>query len=286
MITLFKGDDTHGQLGKKCFIKFHCDDAVDMTNVRVRFNLINIITKDFENVHDGDELEIFVSHQDARKLPLGVTHGKLWGEDSSGKIRTFANRIPFIVTTDLRKVYGSDGLDSVDVHVYSSVDWDSVANKPTLFPSKVSMVEGLEEALAQAGKVKTVNGEPPDDSGNISIDIPTAKVTSVNDKTGDVVLSAEDVGTYDSDTIDDKISQSAAHYLTRRTGAEGRYSYPQFATHAELSAAKAAHTEENPQFFYGAEGHTPDKNDYCVVLADETHNGSTTRYAFRRRVGR
>lgn len=61
MITLFKGDDTHGQLGKKCFIKFHCDDAVDMTNVRVRFNLINIITKDFENVMMATSLR-FSSH--------------------------------------------------------------------------------------------------------------------------------------------------------------------------------------------------------------------------------
>lgn len=316
MITLFKGDDTHGQLGKKCFIKFHCDDAVDMTNVRVRFNLINIVTKDFENVHDGSELEIFISHQDARKLPLGVTHGKLWGEDSSGKIRTFANRIPFIVTTDLRKVYGSDGLDSVDIHVYASVDWDSVANKPTLFPSKVSMVEGLEEALKQAGKVKTVNGQLPDENGNIEIELPSCKVTSVNGKDGYVELTSKDipyggegasnveaaieqntqaavdnanaidsleqqVGELKSDTytkgeVDEMITQNAAHYLTAKVGG----AFVQFATHAALAAAKAAHTEANPQFWYGDDPHTPDKNDYCVVLDDETHGHATTRYMF------
>ena len=316
MITLFKGDDTHGQLGKKCFIKFHCDDAVDMTNVRVRFNLINIVTKDFENVHDGSELEIFISHQDARKLPLGVTHGKLWGEDSSGKIRTFANRIPFIVTTDLRKVYGSDGLDSVDIHVYASVDWDSVANKPTLFPSKVSMVEGLEEALKQAGKVKTVNGRSPDEKGNIEIELPSCKVTSVNGKDGDVEIMAHDIpfggegtsnietaieqntqaavdnanaidsleqqvgelksDTYTKNEVDERISQNAAHYLTAKVNGE----FVQFATHAALAAAKAAHTEANPQFWYGDDSHTPDKNDYCIVLDDETHGHATTRYMF------
>lgn len=325
MITLYKGDDTQGQLGKKCIIKFHCDDAVDMTNVTVRFNLLNIVTKEFTNVNDGDELEVFVSHIDSRKLPLGIVYGKLWGEDSSGKIRTFANRIPFKLTTDLRCVYGSDGLDSVDIHVYSSVDWDSVANKPTLFPSKVSMVEGLEEALKQAGKVKTVNGQSPDENGNIEIELPSCKVTSVNGKDGDVELTAHDIpyggegasnvetaielnkqaavdnaeaidsleqqvgelksDTYTKSEVDDKINQSAAHYLTKRAGTEGHYTYQQFATHADLAAAKAAHTEDNPQFFYGAEGHTPDKNDYCIVLADEEHKteagvAPTTRYVF------
>lgn len=320
MITLYKGDDTAGQLGKKCIIKFHCDDVVDMSNVTVRFNLLGIVTKEFTNVLDGDELEVFVSHIDSRKLPLGIVYGKLWGEDSSGKLRTFANRIPFKLTTDLRCVYGSDGMDSVDVHVYASVDWDAVANKPTLFPSKVSMVEGLEEALKQAGKVKTVNGQSPDENGNIEIEIPSAKVDSVNGKTGDVELTAQDIpyvgegasdvetaieqnaqaigenadaidsleqqvgelhtNTYSKSEVDDKINQSAAHYLTKRAGTVGHYTYPQFATHADLAAAKAAHTKENPQFFYGDEDHTPDKNDYCIVLADETHSGATTRYMF------
>ena len=85
---------------------------------------------------------------------------------------------------------------------------------------------------------------------------------------------------YTNDEIDNKINQFAAHYLTKRTGSEGSYSYPQFATYADLSNAIQTHTAENPQFFYGDEGHTPDKNDYCVVLSDETHDNTTTRYSF------
>lgn len=112
------------------------------------------------------------------------------------------------------------------------------------------------------------------DEGEISIDEEVVAVKS--DLNG--VLKEGDV--YSNDEIDDKINQFAAHYITKRTGSAGAYSYPQFATHADLAAAKAAHTAENPQFFYGDEGHTPDKNDYCVVLADETHDGKTTRYAF------
>ena len=85
---------------------------------------------------------------------------------------------------------------------------------------------------------------------------------------------------YTNDEIDNKINQFAAHYLTKRTGSEGSYSYPQFATYADLANAIQTHTAENPQFFYGDEGHTPDKNDYCVVLSDETHDNTTTRYSF------
>ena len=110
--------------------------------------------------------------------------------------------------------------------------------------------------------------------GWISIDQEVVAVKS--DLNG--VLREGDV--YSNEEVDNKINQFAAHYLTKRAGTEGSYTYPQFATRADLDAAKATHTAENPQFFYGDDGHTPDKNDYCVVLADETHGGKTTRYAF------
>lgn len=167
MITLYRGDDTGGQLGKNVKIAFHCDDAVDMDGVTVRFNLLDVVAKEWTNVHDGDILEIFVTHEQSGRLPLGLIFGKLWGEDSSGKIRTFANRLPIIVTNDLRKAYGSDGLASQDIHVYSPVDWDAIANKPTLFPSKIELVDGLSEALD--GMVKSVNGKTADSAGAITL---------------------------------------------------------------------------------------------------------------------
>ena len=45
MITLYRGDDTGGQLGKNVKIAFHCDDAVDMDGVIVHFSLLDVITK-------------------------------------------------------------------------------------------------------------------------------------------------------------------------------------------------------------------------------------------------
>lgn len=88
--------------------------------------------------------------------------------------------------------------------------------------------------------------------------------------------TASDVGAYTTTEVDERISQNAAHYLTANVGG----AFVQFATHAALAAAKAAHTEANPQFWYGDDPHTPDKNDYCIVLDDETHGHATTRYMF------
>lgn len=75
--------------------------------------------------------------------------------------------------------------------------------------------------------------------------------------------------------VNDKINQFAAHYLTKMDNS-------QFATHAELAAAKQALIDDptTPQFKYGDAAHIPDKNDYLIVVADETHDGKTARYSF------
>lgn len=83
---------------------------------------------------------------------------------------------------------------------------------------------------------------------------------------------------YSKEEVDDKITRFVAHYLTAKDSSTGRM-IP-FANHAALVYAKTHHTDENPQFFYAGEPFTPTKNDYCVVLADETVNDKTTRYSF------
>lgn len=235
MITLYKGDDTSGQLGKNVKVVFHCDDAVDMDGVTVKFDLLGIVKKSFENVHDGDELDIFISHTESRKFPLGVIFAKVWGEDASGKIRTFANRIPICVTFDLRKVYGTDGLDSQDIYVYSSVEWDSIANKPTVFPSSVEEVEGLQTALDE------INEKIPEDA-------------STENQLAD------------KEWVDQEIDRVAAYYIT--SDAQGN----PFQTRAALLNAET--------YYSGGSPRTPTRNDYAIVLADETHDDTEWRYIY------
>ena len=393
-VTIFRGDDTGGQLGKTIVINFHCGDTVNMEGVVVTFVLGGFYEKEFRNVHDGDRLEIFMTHEQTAMLPLGVSFGKLYGTDASGKIRTFSNRIPIRVTNHVCEAYGNSEDTEIDVTISNAIAWDSIFGKPDTFPPSEhrhqksdiddlendlqtlsdgvkSAIEAAEAAKTEAAKgVRTVNGKAPtggsvkivlddlaDKDGNIEttktimvsrdggeshvavalysdliseIDThnndgaahPKLMTTIANnfatktevggkyDKTGgpisgDVSISgslsltgsapkitanqkdfsfptesgklarAEDY--YTTAEVDNKITTFVAHYLT---GKDSTGHFVPFATRAALDYAKQHHTEEDPQFFYAGEPFTPTKNDYCVVLADETVGGKTARYSF------
>ena len=393
-VTIFRGDDTGGQLGKTIVINFHCGDTVNMEGVVVTFVLGGFYEKEFRNVHDGDRLEIFMTHEQTAMLPLGVSFGKLYGTDASGKIRTFSNRIPIRVTNRVCEAYGDSEDAEIDVTISNAIAWDSIFGKPETFPPSEhrhqksdiddlendlqtlsdgveSAIEAAEAAKTEAAKgVRTVNGKGPTD-GNVKIvlddlankdgNIETTKTIMVSrdggeshvavalysdliseidthnnsvaahtelmgavarnyatktevekkyDKTGgpiggDVSISgslsltgsapkitanqkdfsfptesgklarAEDY--YTMAEVDNKITTFVAHYLT---GKDSAGHFVPFATRAALDYAKQHHTEEDPQFFYAGEPFTPTKNDYCVVLEDETVEGKTARYSF------
>lgn len=141
---------------------------------------------------------------------------------------------------------------------------------------------GGEGGIPEGNFVKSVNGELPVNS-NIDVD----KLAYTNDDEEEAWITGKTIADSlnnideqlekkaDIDDVNDKINQFAAHYLTKMNG-------NQFATHAELAAAKQALIDDpdTPQFMYGDEAHIPDKNDYLIVVADELHNGKTTRYAY------
>ena len=191
-VTIFRGDDTGGQLGKTIVINFHCGDTVNMEGVVVTFVLGGFYEKEFHNVHDGDKLEIFMTHEQTAMLPLGVSFGKLYGTDASGKIRTFSNRIPIRVTNRVCEAYGSAEESEIDVTISNAITWDSIFGKPETFPPsehrhQKSDIDGLENDLqtlsggvesaieaAEAAKteaekgVRTVNSKAPT-NGNVKI---------------------------------------------------------------------------------------------------------------------
>lgn len=71
----------------------------------------------------------------------------------------------------------------------------------------------------------------------------------------------------DKNYVDDSINQVAAYYITRTAA------WDAFATKAQLLATTT--------FYSGWVVRTPTRNDYCIVLADETHNWETTRYSYQ-----
>ena len=123
-MRIFKGDDTGGTLGKRLVIKIH--SKYDLTGCLVIFTYQGV-TRKWENVHDGDNLEIFFSHNETMKMSVGTFKGVLFTIDAAGKYRTINHAVPIEVTTDLKACYGADELDAT---VGQSIDWENVINKP------------------------------------------------------------------------------------------------------------------------------------------------------------
>lgn len=71
----------------------------------------------------------------------------------------------------------------------------------------------------------------------------------------------------DKDYVDNSINSVAAYYITKNAAGD------QFATYAELSNATT--------FYSGWVVRTPTRNDYAVVVDDETHSDETTRYSYQ-----
>ena len=216
-VTIFRGDDTGGQLGKTIVINFHCGDTVNMEGVVVTFVLGGFYEKEFHNVHDGDRLEIFMTHEQTAMLPLGVSFGKLYGTDASGKIRTFSNRIPIRVTNRVCEAYGSAEESEIDVTISNAITWDSIVGKPETFPPSEhrhqksdidnlesdlktlsdgveSATEAAEAAKTEAEKgVRTVNSKAPT-NGNVKIVLDDMADKDGNIETTKTIMVSRDGG--------------------------------------------------------------------------------------------
>lgn len=70
----------------------------------------------------------------------------------------------------------------------------------------------------------------------------------------------------DKNYVDSSINSVSAYYITKNAA------WDQFATYAELSSATT--------FYSGWVVRTPTRNDYTIVLADETHDNEVTRYIY------
>jgi hypothetical protein len=93
------------------------------------------------------------------------------------------------------------------------------------------------------------------------------------DKWGNLVDShkkpsdfADAENTYTKEQTDEAIDRVAAYYITRNADGDA------FETKAQLDSATV--------FYSGGKVRTPTRNDYCVVLADETHDNTEYRYIY------
>lgn len=126
MLTIFKGDDTGGALGKRVEIKVVSELPLD--GCVLVFAFCGVI-REFTGVHSGDSIEVFFSHNDTRSMPVGVGRASLKVRDAAGKVRTLTNSLPIEVTTNVAKCYGTDA-QSATITIRAVTSWDDVAHKP------------------------------------------------------------------------------------------------------------------------------------------------------------
>lgn len=174
---------------------------------------------------------------------------------------------------DLAKVDGA-------WRIYTGSSWDAIGGGVSAYDDLTNKPKINGHELTGNKTAADLGLATSDDVGSVG-DTASMALNGLSQHAGNTDnphdVTAEQIGTYTQAEIDDKITRFVAHYLTAKN-AEGRF--VPFATHAALAYAKTHHTEDAPQFFYAGQGFTPTKNDYCVVLADETYEGKTTRYSF------
>lgn len=71
----------------------------------------------------------------------------------------------------------------------------------------------------------------------------------------------------DKDFVNSSLNSITAFYITKNADGD------QFNSKAELDSAT--------EFYSGGEVRVPTRNDYCIVLEDETKDNSTTRYIYQ-----
>lgn len=147
MLTVFKGDDTGGTLGKRVEIKVVSELPLD--ECILVFSFCGVV-REFTGVHSGDSIEVFFSHNDTRSMPLGVGKASLKVRDSAGKVRTLTNSLPIEVTTNVAKCYGADA-QSTTVTIRAVTTWEDVAHKP--FEGQDISLKTDDDVIAAVGTI-------------------------------------------------------------------------------------------------------------------------------------
>ena len=124
MITLFKGDDTGGTLGKSVVVEITTE--YDLSNCSVIFNYQGVERR-WTDVKSGDRREVFFSHNETARMSVGTFKAVIIAVDAAGKVRTITNSLPIKVSTNLAECYGDN---VAQVNVGTTVNWDSITGKP------------------------------------------------------------------------------------------------------------------------------------------------------------
>ena len=145
MITLFKGDDTGGTLGKSVVVEITTE--YDLSNCSVIFNYQGVERR-WTDVKSGDRREVFFSHNETARMSVGTFKAVIIAVDAAGKVRTITNSLPIKVSTNLAECYGDN---VAQVTIGTTVKWDSITGKP--FDGKTVSLSTDDDVIAAVGTI-------------------------------------------------------------------------------------------------------------------------------------
>ena len=124
----------------------------------------------------------------------------------------------------------------------------------------------LPEATNDIGTIKVELGSLSNSVSTLSAAVATnsADIATINSKIPSAASASNQLA--DKEWIDDEIDTYAAYYITYTAAGAA------FPTRAALLSATVVYS--------GGAARTPTRNDYAVVLADETHGGAEWRYIY------
>lgn len=145
MLTIYKGDDTGGRLGKA--VEIEITTAYDIADCTVVFSYQGVERR-WTGIHSGDRREVFFSHNETAHMAVGVYNAVVLVVDASGKVRTLKNALPIKVTTSLAECYGAAG-EIAQVSIGAVVSWAQIVGLP---------FEGASVALSTDDDVRAALG--------------------------------------------------------------------------------------------------------------------------------
>lgn len=151
--------------------------------------------------------------------------------------------------------------------------------KPTTGIPKSDLADDVQETLNTVGNIKTELNNKQNALNESQLNAVNSSITSdlvqkistnetniqtINDKIPNQATITNQLA--DKDFVNSSLNSIAAFYITKNANGDS------FSSKAELDSTTT--------FYSGGVTRTPTRNDYCIVLSDESKDNSTTRYIY------
>ena len=260
-IAIFRGDDTDA-LGYQTIVGTIRTD-LNLTGCRAVFKYLSF-SAEFDPIPEDKKLTVIIPASETKKFPPGLGYASLRVYDAEGKLCTFSNRIMVFVATKT-PMFGNAEFE-VDFNVRPELEPLKIFVGPN--PDDFDEYRGfLEKVIDRAGAEKyglamlldAIDSDLGADDGVAAtpVAVKAAYAAIIKKLTDDY---------YTKDETDEAIDRVAAYYITYDTAGNP------FPTHASLVNATTVYS--------GGKVRTPTRNDYAIVLADETHDNAEYRYIY------